>query len=148
MKSADELELSSFRYGGVKITGLSLMRRDLTSAYLRDVMSTDFNRQRSYPTTAGHPRPLLTVRAIRHGRVHNLLVGVFSRTRPLFRGADSEGPLFRQYQRVGLVGVSVVRFRVSVRDRTVGTADLFRIAGWNRLSYKRATAEGRWTPLV
>lgn len=33
------MELSSFRYGGVKITGLSLIKRDKTAAYQRDVVS-------------------------------------------------------------------------------------------------------------
>jgi len=59
MKSADELELSSFRYGGVRMTGFSLLKRDLTSIYeyLGHVdKSTNFNNRPSQQL------PPLTVR--------------------------------------------------------------------------------------
>jgi len=63
MKSTDELELSSFRHGGVKMTGLSLISGDATDSYLRRVATatTSFNEHRPHPTTSRHLRPLLTV---------------------------------------------------------------------------------------
>jgi len=39
MQAVDELELSSFRYGGVRLTGFSLINRDKAASYQRDVMS-------------------------------------------------------------------------------------------------------------
>jgi len=39
LQEIDERELLSFRYGGVKMTAFSVIERDKTAAYLRDITS-------------------------------------------------------------------------------------------------------------
>ena len=50
----DELELSSFRHGGAKMTGFSLINRDMAAAYQRDVITRRLSAG-SYPTNKHLP---------------------------------------------------------------------------------------------
>jgi len=55
VKEVDELQLESFRYGGVTVTGFSATDREKTATYLRDVKSSWHRFLTGPHTTTKHP---------------------------------------------------------------------------------------------